>query len=94
MSLKIDLMTLYAVLRHRCIRSLHPLSGKAGQIPCQQGWELLFPLTTVHKLSREISDHNPIILDTMEGREKQSREFRFDKRWLKDESFLAKVDRI
>jgi hypothetical protein len=30
----------------------------------------------------------------MEGREKQSREFRFDKRWLKDESFLAKVDRI
>jgi hypothetical protein len=30
----------------------------------------------------------------MEGREKQSREFRFDKRWFKDECFLAKVDRI
>jgi hypothetical protein len=57
-------------------------------------WELLFPLTTVHKLSREISDHNPIILDTMEGREKQSKEFRFDKRWLKDESFLPKVVRV
>jgi hypothetical protein len=90
MSLKIDLMTLYAVLRHRCIRSLE----KLDRFLVSREWELLFPLTTVHKLSREISDHNPIILDTMEGREKQSREFRFDKRWLKDESFLAKVDRI
>jgi hypothetical protein len=83
-------MTLYAVLRHRCIRSLE----KLDRFLVSREWELLFPLTTVHKLSREISDHNPIILDTMEGREKQSREFRFDKRWLKDESFLAKVDRI
>jgi hypothetical protein len=57
-------------------------------------WELLFPLTTVHKLSREISDHNPIILDTMEGREKQSSDFIFDKRWLKDESFHPKVARV
>jgi hypothetical protein len=71
-----------------------PTLEKLDRFLVNREWELLFPLTIVHKLSREISDHNPIILDTMEGREKQSREFRFDKRWLKDESFLAKVARV
>jgi hypothetical protein len=30
----------------------------------------------------------------MEGREKQAREFRFEKRWLKEEDFLPRVARI
>jgi hypothetical protein len=34
-------------------------------------WESLFPLTTVHKLNREVSDHNPLILDTMENKPKK-----------------------
>jgi hypothetical protein len=71
-----------------------PTLEKLDRFLVSREWELLFPLTTVHKLSREISDHNPIILDTMEGREKQCRDFRFDKRWLKDESFLPKVARV
>jgi endonuclease/exonuclease/phosphatase family metal-dependent hydrolase len=71
-----------------------PTLEKLDRFLVSREWELLFPLTTVHKLFREISDHNPIILDTMEGREKQSKEFRFDKRWLKDESFLPKVVRV
>jgi hypothetical protein len=29
-------------------------------------WEVMFPLTTVHNLSRDVSEHNPIILDKME----------------------------
>jgi hypothetical protein len=53
-----------------------------------------FPITTVHKLTREVSDHSPIIIDTMEGKENQRREFRFEKRWLKEEDFLHRVDRI
>jgi hypothetical protein len=57
-------------------------------------WELLFPLTIVDKLIREVYDHNPIILDTMEGREKQAREFRFEKRYLKEVNFLPRVSRI
>jgi hypothetical protein len=32
-------------------------------------WEDLFLLTTVHKVARDVSNHNPIILDTMENRE-------------------------
>jgi hypothetical protein len=68
--------------------------GKLDRFLVSKEWELLFPLTTVHKLSREISDHNSIILDTMEGREKQIKEFRFDKRWLKEETFLPKIARV
>jgi hypothetical protein len=55
-------------------------------------WEDLFPLVTVHKLVREVSDHNPLILDTLEIREK-SREFRFEKRWLGEENFLDRIRR-
>jgi hypothetical protein len=36
-------------------------------------WEDLFPLTTVHKIARDVSDHNPIILDTMENREQKKK---------------------
>jgi hypothetical protein len=56
--------------------------------------ENIFPLTTVHKMSRDISDHNPIILDTIENREHKSRTFRFEKQWLKEEDFLTRVERI
>jgi hypothetical protein len=56
-------------------------------------WESLFPLTTVHKLNREISDHNPIILDTMENKPKKKNVFRFEKSWIKEEGFLERVDR-
>jgi hypothetical protein len=57
-------------------------------------WELLFTLTTVHKLIREVSDHNPTIINTMEGNVKQSRDFSFEKRWLKEEDFIPRVARI
>jgi hypothetical protein len=30
----------------------------------------------------------------MENREQRSREFRFDKRWLKEENFIVRVSRI
>jgi hypothetical protein len=56
-------------------------------------WENLFPLTTVHKLVRELSDHNPLILDTMEQRDKVVRDFKFEKAWLQVEDFLIRVSR-
>ena len=35
-----------------------------------EGWEDLFPMASVRKLVREISDHNPLLLsDGEEGRE-------------------------
>jgi hypothetical protein len=55
-------------------------------------WEDLFPLVTVQKLVREVSDHNPLILDTLDIRVK-NRDFRFEKRWLNEENFLGRVKR-
>jgi hypothetical protein len=57
-------------------------------------WEDMFPLTTVHKLSREISDHNPMILDTVEVKVKKNNGFGFEKRWIKDDDFLSRVGRV
>jgi hypothetical protein len=57
-------------------------------------WEKMFPLVTVHKIAREISDHNPIILDTLENREQNSRNFKFEKSWLKEDGFLERVEKI
>jgi exonuclease III len=71
-----------------------PTLEKLDRFLMSKEWEMLFLLTTVHKLVREIFDHNPIILDTMENREQRSREFRFDKRWLKDENFILRVSRV
>jgi hypothetical protein len=71
-----------------------PTLEKLDRFIVNREWELLFPLTIVHKLIREVSDHNPIIIDTMEGAGKQNRDFRFEKRWLKEEEFLPRVVRI
>jgi hypothetical protein len=71
-----------------------PTLEKLDRFLVSKEWELLFPLTTVHKLAREVLDHNPLILDTMENREQRSREFIFEKRWLKEESFLLRVDKV
>uniref|UniRef100_A0A453GN12 Endonuclease/exonuclease/phosphatase domain-containing protein n=1 Tax=Aegilops tauschii subsp. strangulata TaxID=200361 RepID=A0A453GN12_AEGTS len=59
-------------------------------------WEDLFPLVSIRKLVREISDHNPLLLATgEEGREApKPREFRFDLSWIKDERFLPLVGKI
>jgi hypothetical protein len=57
-------------------------------------WESLFPLTTVHNLVREISDHNPLILDTMEQKDRHVRDFKFEKSWLQEDDFLDRVSRV
>jgi hypothetical protein len=57
-------------------------------------WEDLFPLTTVHKLNRDVSDHNPLIPDTMEDKPKKKFPFRFEKNWIQEDDFIARVDII
>jgi hypothetical protein len=57
-------------------------------------WEDSFPLTIVHKLARDISDHNPLILDNIEAKENKNRDFRFENRWVKENDFLDMVNII
>ena len=72
----------------------NPTLEKLDRILVCKEWEKLFPLTIVHKLSREVSDHSPLILDTMEGQETGGREFRFEKSWLQCDDFLARVEKV
>jgi hypothetical protein len=70
-----------------------PTLEKLDKFLMSSDWEDWFPLTTVHKLTREMFDYNPPILDTMENKPKNKYEFRFEKSWIKEGDFLAKVDR-
>jgi hypothetical protein len=51
--------------------------------------ENIFPLTTIHIIYRDISDLNPIILDTMENRERKNRSLRFKKKLAEGRGFLV-----
>jgi hypothetical protein len=42
---------------------------------------------------RDVSDHNTLILDTMEARTKINRNFIFEKRWITEDDFLDRVRR-
>lgn len=71
-----------------------PTLEKLDRVLVSQNWEILFPLMTVHKLVREISDHNPLVLDTMEQVEKTVKPFRYDSGWIKQPGFLDKIQTI
>jgi hypothetical protein len=70
-----------------------PTLEKLDRFLMNDSCETLFPLTTVHKLVREMSDHNPLILDTMEQRDRVVRDFKLEKAWLQEEDFLGRVSR-
>lgn len=72
-----------------------PTLEKLDRILVSSDWEDLFPLMTVRKLVRELSDHNPLIIDTMEQAEpKRKKEFRFDVSWCKHPDFLERVRKV
>jgi hypothetical protein len=72
----------------------NPTLKKLDRFLMNSEWESMFPLVTVHKICREVSDHNTIILDTLENREQKSINFKFEKNWLKEDDFLDKVEGI
>ena len=69
-----------------------PTLEKLDRFLMSSFWEDLFRLVTVHKLVREVSDHNPLILDTLDIRVK-NRKFRFEKRWINEENILDRIKR-
>lgn len=73
-----------------------PTLEKLDRILISPSWEDLFPLVHVKKLIREMSDHNPLIMDY--GIDQKlpptKRSFRFDIAWLKNEDFLPLVREI
>jgi DNA-binding transcriptional MerR regulator len=57
-------------------------------------WENLFPAVHIYNIPREMSDHNPLIISTMQTIPSKSRDFRFELSWLKDHNILEKVKEI
>lgn len=72
-----------------------PTLEKLDRILMTREWEIIFPAVNVHKIPREISDHNPLILSTSNFTPPvKQREFRFELSWLKSSEFLRKVQEI
>jgi hypothetical protein len=71
----------------------NPTLEKLDRILINCEWEIIFPLSSARKIPRLMYDHNPIILDTHEKSEPKSREFRFEKSWIKHPEFLCRVEK-
>jgi hypothetical protein len=57
-------------------------------------WESLFPKVSVHKLPRDFSDHNPLILATLCQQKVMVNEFKFELSWLRQHEFYQRVKDI
>ena len=55
-------------------------------------WKLRFPKTKVHHLSKNKSNHYPILLSTDSLECKSQKPFRFEQMWLTDPSFPNLVE--
>ena len=66
-----------------------PTYEKLGRILVATDWEQKFPLATVQALTREISDHTPLLLDGGERSHRGNvRNFKFELGWLTRDGFF------
>ncbi|PVH36725.1 hypothetical protein PAHAL_6G153500 [Panicum hallii] len=75
----------------------NPTLVKLDRILITREWEAMFPLATVSKLPREVSDHNPPhpISGRVGGdRTRKKIDFRFELSWLKHQDFIPKVKQV
>jgi len=70
----------------------NPTFERLDRLLVSTEWEQHYPLATIVALSREISDHTPLLLNTGEE-EKGGRQpmFKFELSWLLKENFFDMV---
>ena len=70
-----------------------PTLEKLDRVLMSPEWEDLYPLASVHKLVKDISDHNPLLVagGSASARTPGSRCFKFDNAWLNNPEFLPLV---
>ena len=72
-----------------------PIFERLDRILVSTEWESKFPLATVQALTREISDHTPLLLDTGNGTHGNKQPgFKFELSWLLRDDFNELVARI
>nr|XP_034607094.1 uncharacterized protein LOC117866906 [Setaria viridis] len=70
----------------------NPTYERLDRVLVSTEWEEKFPLATVDALSREISDHTPLLLSTgHEGVRRSQHMFKFELSWLLRKDFLEIV---
>lgn len=52
---------------------MDPTMEKVGRVLMNEDWETLFPLTSLRKISRFMSDHNPLLLCTEYEKNKENK---------------------
>ena len=72
----------------------NPTLERLDRILISKQWEILFPTVQVHKLPREISDHNPLFLSIPTSDPEKKVSFRFELSWLKGPNFTTLVEEI
>ena len=68
----------------------YPYFIRLGYNSCEKRVGVFFSLDTIHKLTREVSDHNPLILDTLEV-SNGCNFSRLEKRLFQEFDFMPKV---
>jgi hypothetical protein len=72
----------------------NPTLEKLDRVLMSKDWEILFPTAHILKKPRDMSDHNPLILNTMQSFRPHSRAFRFELNWLTHPDFKPKVQKL
>jgi exonuclease III len=71
-----------------------PTLEKLDRILMSKEWENLFHAVLAYKKPRDLSYHNPLIIDTQFSPKKQRRIFKFELHWLDHSEFLPKIKDI
>ena len=64
---------------------------KLDRILVCSDFESKYPLTTVHALTREISDHTPLLCNTNSSSQTYQHQFKFELGWLLRDGFCDMV---
>jgi hypothetical protein len=72
-----------------------PTYEKLDRVLVSTEWEQFFPLATVEALTRNISDHTPLLLSTGDGvKPRRPPPFKFELGWLLKEGFFEMVSEV
>jgi hypothetical protein len=68
--------------------------AKLDRIFVPTDWEAAFPLVRVSALPKNISGHNPLLVDTGANCSIATKKFRFEKWWLERSDFMDMVEKV
>jgi hypothetical protein len=67
---------------------------KLDRVMMSKIWEIMFPFVTLTRLSRELSDHNPLIVETDRDIKTNQFTFHFENEWLAHLEFTKIIEDI